>query len=95
MTSIKRNFEQQGQIGGGSTWHSAGIITQLARTAVETRLSRLSKELYMELEEKGYFTGWKQVGSVYVAQTKERLHYLKRLESSQGTFNTNYNIIVC
>lgn len=32
----------------------------------------------MELEAKGYFTGWKQVGSVYVAQTKERLHYYKR-----------------
>ena len=32
----------------------------------------------MELEDKGYFTGWKQVGSVYVAQTKERLHYYKR-----------------
>ena len=68
----------QGQIGGGSTWHSAGLISQLNRSAVETRLSRLSKELYMELESKGYFTGWKQVGSVYVAQTKERLHYYKR-----------------
>ena len=48
---------------------------------METRLSRLSKELYDELEDKGYFTGWKQVGSVYVAQTKERLHYYKRLKS--------------
>ena len=41
----------------------------------------MSKELYDELEDKGYFTGWKQVGSVYVAQTKERLHYYKRLKS--------------
>ena len=44
----------------------------------------------MELEDKGYFTGWKQVGSVYVAQTKERLHYLKRLETLQGTFKNQW-----
>ena len=71
----------QGQIGGGSTWHSAGIISQLSHKAVETRLSRLSRELYKGVEEKGYFTGWKEVGSIYVAQTKNRLHYFKRLRS--------------
>ena len=68
----------QGQLGGGSTWHSAGIISQLSHSSVETRLTQLSKQLYLELEEKGYFTGWKQVGSLYVAQNNDRLHFYKR-----------------
>ena len=38
----------------------------------------LSKAIYMELEEKGFYTGWRQVGSLKVAKTKERLEYMKR-----------------
>jgi len=72
----------QGELGGGSTWHSAGLISQLANSAVETRLSALSRQLYLELEEKGYYTGWKQTGSLYLAQTRERLHHYKRLKSA-------------
>ena len=30
----------QGQIGGGSTWNSAGIVSMLAKSSVEMRLSR-------------------------------------------------------
>ena len=75
----------QGQMGGGSTWHSAGIVSLLrcfsTYSNVEMRLSKMSKQLFVDLEDKGYFTGWKQVGSVHVAQSKERLHYLKRLKS--------------
>ena len=45
---------------------------------VETKLCKISKELYLELEEMGFYTGWKQCGSVHVAQTKERLHHFRR-----------------
>ena len=30
----------QGEIGGGSTWHSAGIVNLLAQSAIEMKLSR-------------------------------------------------------
>ena len=80
-------------MGGGSTWHSAGIISQLAHSAVETKLSALSRQLYLELEDKGYYTGWKQVGSLYVAKTKERLHYYKRLKSESVSHQIDCEII--
>ena len=44
-------------------------------------MSKISKDLYAELEAKGYDTGWKNCGSLYVAQTKERMHHFRRLKS--------------
>jgi hypothetical protein len=54
------------------------LIGLLKQSLVETKLVKISLEQYRELEEKGFYTGWKQCGSLYLAQTKERLHYLKR-----------------
>eukprot|EP00095_Tigriopus_kingsejongensis_P011061 maker-scaffold23_size669530-snap-gene-1.32 protein:Tk11061 transcript:maker-scaffold23_size669530-snap-gene-1.32-mRNA-1 annotation:"pyruvate dehydrogenase phosphatase regulatory mitochondrial" len=71
----------KGEVGGGTTWHSSGLVGLLKFSPVETRLSKVSRDLYEELEAQGYYTGWKQVGSLYVAQTKERMHHYKRLKS--------------
>ena len=56
-------------------------------------LFRMSQELFMELEEKGFFTGWKQVGSLHVAQTKERLFYLRRLKSESIHENVQCELV--
>ena len=53
----------------------------------------MSQELFMELEEKGFFTGWKQVGSLHVAQTKERLFYLRRLKSESIHENVQCELV--
>ena len=45
---------------------------------VETKLSKISKDLYAELEEKGFYTGWEQKGSLFIAQTLERMHHYRR-----------------
>ena len=67
------------QLTSGTTWHAAGLIGQLRATANMTRLARYSAELYMGLEEEtGIATGMRQVGSVSVALTQERLEELKR-----------------
>lgn len=72
----------QGVLGGGTTWHSSGLISLLKPSFVETKLTKLSKDLYLELErEHGFYTGWKEVGSLFVAQTEERMHYYKRMKS--------------
>ncbi|AWZ20667.1 FAD dependent oxidoreductase/aminomethyl transferase [Roseovarius sp. TM1035] len=67
------------QLTSGTTWHAAGLIGQLRATANMTRLARYSAELYTGLEaETGVATGFRQVGSVSVALTGERLEELKR-----------------
>ena len=72
----------QGSLGGGTTWHSSGLISLMKPSNVETKLTKLSKDLYLELQNKlGYYTGWNQVGSLYVAQTTDRMEYYKRLKS--------------
>ena len=54
---------------------------------------RLSQQLFIELEEKGFFTGWKQVGSLHLAQSKERLFYLKRLKSESIHENVDCEVV--
>ena len=54
---------------------------------------RLSQQLFLELEEKGFFTGWKKVGSLHVAQSKDRLLYLKRLKSESIHENVECELV--
>ena len=53
----------------------------------------MSQQLFLELEEKGYYTGWKQVGSMHVAQSKERLQYFRRLRSRSVHENVDCEVI--
>ncbi|WP_204112777.1 GcvT family protein [Shimia biformata] len=67
------------QLTSGTTWHAAGLIGQLRASSNMTKLARYSTELYMGLEaETGVATGMRQVGSVSVALTGERLEELYR-----------------
>ena len=67
------------QLTSGTTWHAAGLIGQLRASSNMTKLARYSAELYMGLEaETGVATGMRQVGSVSVALTDERLEELYR-----------------
>ncbi|WP_246831330.1 GcvT family protein [Pseudotabrizicola formosa] len=63
----------------GTTWHAAGLIGQLRGSANMTRLARYSAGLYVGLEaETGIATGMRQVGSISVALTADRMEELRR-----------------
>ncbi|MEX5563487.1 FAD-dependent oxidoreductase [Pseudophaeobacter sp. 1A16562] len=67
------------QLTSGTTWHAAGLIGQLRASSNMTKLARYSADLYLGLEEEtGVATGMRQVGSVSVALTDERLEELYR-----------------
>ena len=60
---------EQGRLTCGTTWHAAGLVGQTRANRNATRMSRYGIELYASLEaETGLATGWKQCGSVNVAQ---------------------------
>ena len=40
----------QGVLGGGTTWHSSGLISMMKPSSVESKLAKLSKDLYLELQ---------------------------------------------
>ena len=70
---------EQGSLGGGTTWHAAGLVGQLRSSSNLTQLIRYSARLYRELEaETGQATGWKRCGSLSVARTRERMTQLRR-----------------
>ena len=73
---------EQGKLTCGTTWHAAGLVGQMRPNRTMTRMSKYGIELYATLEaETGLATGWKQCGSVNVAQTRERLMVLQRRSS--------------
>jgi 4-methylaminobutanoate oxidase (formaldehyde-forming) len=70
---------EQGQLTCGTTWHAAGLVGQMRPNRTMTRMSKYGIELYATLEaETGLATGWKQCGSVNVAQTRERMMVLRK-----------------
>src|SRR5882672_6097290 len=70
---------EQNKLGGGTTWHAAGMVGRLRTTNSMTAINKYSAELYAGLEkETGHPVGWKQVGSVIVGKSSERMIQLQR-----------------
>src|ERR1700754_1649148 len=78
---------ERGQLTCGTTWHAAGLVGQLRATLNLTRLAQYTTQLYAGLAaETGQATGFKQTGSLAVAQTPARLEELKRGASMGRSF---------
>ena len=78
------------QLTSGTTWHAAGLIGQLRATANMTKLAHYGAELYANLEaETGVATGFRRVGSISLALTRERLEELKRGASMARAFGVD------
>src|SRR6476469_3702419 len=70
---------EQNKLGGGTTWHAAGLVGRLRTTTSMTKINQESAALYAGLErETGHCVGWKQVGSVIVGKSEERMIQLER-----------------
>jgi 4-methylaminobutanoate oxidase (formaldehyde-forming) len=77
----------KGELTSGSTFHSAGLVGQLRSSVALTRINMASVELYGRLrEETGRDPGWRQVGSLRLGSSKERLQELKRQVGWARTF---------
>ncbi|MFL5736863.1 MAG: FAD-dependent oxidoreductase [Actinomycetota bacterium] len=61
----------------GTSWHAAGLVSQVRGTHALTELSRINAPLYESLpEETGIETGLRRVGSLTVARTPARMQEL-------------------
>ncbi len=85
---------ERGQLTCGTTWHAAGLVGQLRATLNLTRLAQYTAGLYAGLEtETGQATGFRQNGSLAVAQTPERFEELKRGASMARSFGLEVDIL--
>ena len=75
------------QLTGGTTWHAAGLVTQLRASQTLIELARDAVNLYATLEEEtGRATGFRQTGSITVARTQGRMDELRHIVSLGRVF---------
>jgi 4-methylaminobutanoate oxidase (formaldehyde-forming) len=85
---------ERSQLTSGSTFHSAGLVGQLRQSLTLTRMMMNSVDLYRALgEEVDLETGWREVGSLRLASSRERMEELQRQSDWAETFGLPLHLI--
>ena len=85
---------ERAELTSGSTFHSAGLVGQLRGSLALTRMMMNSVELYRTLgDEVGLETGWREVGSLRLASSEERVEELARQAGWAKTFGLPLELI--
>ena len=78
----------------GTTWHAAGMITQLGTTPQITKIRKSSIEFYKELKNiTGNDTSFRQTGTINIATTKSRYQEYLRQKTMSKLFDLNIELI--
>lgn len=84
----------QGTLTCGTTWHAAGLVSQLKSSHSLTKLATYSARLFEDLEvETGQATGYRTPGSISVASDAERWEEILRGASMATTCDVKTEII--
>src|SRR6266516_5873663 len=85
---------ERADLTSGSTFHSAGLVGQLRGSLSLTRMMMASVELYRTLDaEVGLETGWREVGSLRLASSPERMEELARQAGWAKTFGLPLELV--
>jgi glycine cleavage system aminomethyltransferase T/glycine/D-amino acid oxidase-like deaminating enzyme len=85
---------ERADLTSGSTFHSAGLVGQLRGSLSLTRMMMNSIALYRTLgDEVGLETGWREVGSLRVASSAERMEELARQAGWAKTFGLPLELV--
>src|SRR5436190_7437046 len=85
---------ERADLTSGSTFHSAGLVGQLRGSLSLTKMMMSSVELYRELEDEvGLETGWREVGSLRLASSQERMEELARQAGWAKTFGLPLELV--
>src|SRR5688572_12048171 len=85
---------ERADLTSGSTFHSAGLVGQLRSSLSLTKMMMASVDLYRSLEaEVGLETGWREVGSLRLASSEERLEEIARQAGWAKTFGLPLELI--
>ena len=72
---------------GGTTWHAAGLIGTVRPNESLAKLLVYARDLLTEIEEEtGQSTGFRAVGSLAIAHSRDRFEELKRLAAMNNGF---------
>ncbi|HET9781261.1 MAG TPA: FAD-dependent oxidoreductase [Candidatus Dormibacteraeota bacterium] len=85
---------ERARVTSGSTFHSAGLVGQLRGSLSLTEMMINSVDLYRTLkDEVGLETGWREVGSLRLASSQERMEELTRQAAWAKTFGLPLELV--
>ncbi len=78
----------------GTTWHAAGMVTQLGTTPQITKIRKYSVKFYNELKRiTGQDSSFRQTGTINIATSKARMQEYYRQNTTSKIFDLNINLI--
>ena len=85
---------ERDQLTSGTTWHAAGLVSQLGPTAAITKIRKYTLDLYKELEKKvDHSAGLRLNGALSIAQNKERWQELQRQATTAQLYDVDVRIL--
>ena len=85
---------ERDQLTSGTTWHAAGLVSQLGPTAAITKIRKYTLDLYKELEKKvDHSAGLRLNGALSIAQTKGRWEELLRQATTAQLYDVDVKIL--
>ena len=85
---------ERDQLTSGTTWHAAGLVSQLGPSAAITKIRKYSLELYKNLEKEiDFASGLKLNGALSIATTKGRWQELLRQATTAQLYDVNVEVL--
>ena len=85
---------ERDQLTSGTTWHAAGLVSQLGPSAAITKIRKYTLDLYKELEKKvDHSAGLRLNGALSIAQNKGRWQELKRQATTAQLYDVDVKIL--
>ena len=85
---------ERDQLTSGTTWHAAGLVSQLGPTAAITKIRKYTLDLYKKLEkEVDHSAGLRLNGALSIAQTDPRWQELQRQATTAQLYDVDIKIL--
>jgi len=85
---------ERDKLTSGTTWHAAGLVSQIGPSAPITKIRKYSLDLYKELEKKvDHSAGLRLNGAMSIAQEEGRWRELKRQATTAQLYNFDVKIL--
>ena len=85
---------ERDQLTSGTTWHAAGLVSQLGPSATITKIRKYTLDLYKSLEkEVDHSAGLRLNGALSIAQNDSRWQELKRQATTAQLYDVDLRIL--
>ena len=85
---------ERDKLTSGTTWHAAGLVSQIGPSATITKIRKYSLDLYKELEKNiDHSAGLRLNGAMSIAQEEGRWQELKRQATTAQLYNFDVQIL--